>query len=288
MPFVLFSKAITALAAQDAWRPDVIHCNDWHCGLVAQEARQGPHRRTLERTGIVFTIHNIAYQGRVGAATDLLIGLAPAGTLLERGIAFADRVNTVSPRLYAGDPHPGTGSRAGRTSPQPRRHRTGHPQWRRLRGIQPGAGSLDRHPLQRILRGRQTAPTRKSCSGSAAWSATPDRPLFGMVARLVSQKGVGLLSSALDQFVARGAQVVVMGEGAPRYRRELQAAARRHAGNMAFHPTSQESAGPTGLRRLGFLPCPVRLRALRPDSPDRPAVRHASRSSAGPAACRTR
>src|SRR5215207_1633895 len=98
MPFVLFSKAITALAAQDGWRPDVIHCNDWHCGLVAQEARQGPHRQALERTGIVFTIHNIAYQGRVGAATDQLIGLPPEGTLLERGIAFADRVNTVSPR----------------------------------------------------------------------------------------------------------------------------------------------------------------------------------------------
>jgi len=98
LPFVLFSKAVTALAAQDSWRPDVIHCNDWHCGLVAQEARQGPHRRALDRTGVVFTIHNIAYQGQVGVATDQLIGLPPAGTLLQRGIAFADRVNTVSPR----------------------------------------------------------------------------------------------------------------------------------------------------------------------------------------------
>ena len=51
MPFVLFSKAIATLAAQDAWRPDIIHCNDWHCGLVAQEARLGPHRLALDRTG---------------------------------------------------------------------------------------------------------------------------------------------------------------------------------------------------------------------------------------------
>ena len=62
-----------------------------------------------------------------------------------------------------------------------------------------------------------------------------------MVARLVPQKGVGLLCSALDQLVARGAQVVVMGQGEPRYRRELQAAARRHPGSVAYHATAREA-----------------------------------------------
>jgi ADP-glucose type glycogen/starch synthase len=239
MPFVLFSKAVTTLAARDDWRPHVIHCNDWHCGLVAQDARQGPHREALERTGIVFTIHNIAYQGRVGAATEQLIGLPPAGTLLGRGIAFADRVNTVSPRYMQEilTPAQGAGMDALlRTRGDAARgilngvdYEEFDP-WRdpwidtRYDGSFVAAKAANKEVLQRISR----------------LERNPDRPLFGMVARLVSQKGVGLLSSALDQIVARGAQVVVMGEGAPRYRRELQAAVRRLSGSVAYHPTTQE------------------------------------------------
>lgn len=239
LPFVLFSKAVTTLAALDMWRPDVIHCNDWHCGLVAQDARQGPHRRALERTGIVFTIHNIAYQGRVGAATEQLIGLPPAGTLLERGIAFADRVNTVSPRYMQEILTPAQGA--------------GMDELLRARGDS-ARGILNGIDYEEFDPSRDPwIDTRYDWSFVAGKAANkevlqrisnleraPDRPLFGMVARLVSQKGVGLLASALDQIVARGAQVVVMGEGAPRYRRELQAAVRRLAGNVAYHPTTQE------------------------------------------------
>ena len=156
MPFVLFSKAVTTLAALDAWRPHVIHCNDWHCGLVAQEARQGPHWRALERTGIVFTIHNIAYQGRVGAATDQLIGLPPAGTLLERGIAFADRVSTVSPHYMQEILTPAQGAGLDELLRARGDNVPGHSQRRRLRGVQSRAGPLDRHPLRPLLGRRQT------------------------------------------------------------------------------------------------------------------------------------
>ncbi|MDI3213976.1 glycogen/starch synthase [Arthrobacter sp. AL12] len=239
MPFVLFSKAVTTLAALDPWRPHVIHGNDWHCGLVAQEARQGPYRRALARTGIVFTIHNIAYQGRVGAATEQLIGLPPAGTLLERGITFADRVNTVSPRYMQEILTPAQG--AGMDGLLRARGDT-------ARGILNGIDYEEFDPWRdpwihtrydgSFVAGK--AANKEVLQRVSNLQRAPNRPLFGMVARLVSQKGVGLLSSALDQIVARGAQVVVMGEGAPRYRRELQAAVRRLAGNVAYHPTTQE------------------------------------------------
>ncbi|SFK58293.1 glycogen/starch synthase [Geodermatophilus ruber] len=240
LPFVLFAKAVTALAAQDTWRPHVIHCNDWHCGLIAQEARQGPHRGALERTGLVFTIHNIAYQGRVGVATDQLIGLPPAGTLLERGIAFADRVNTVSPRYMQEILTPAQG--AGVDDLLRSRGRA-------ARGILNGVDYEEFNPERDpwivsrydgsfVAGKRENKATLQRISGL---ETDPDRPLFGMVARLVSQKGVGLLSSALGQIVGRGGQVVVMGEGAQRYRRDLQAAARRFAGSVAYHPTAREA-----------------------------------------------
>jgi starch synthase len=65
-PFVLFSKAVVAFAARSEWKPDVIHCNDWHLGLVPQYVRYGPDRAALGRTRTVLTIHNLAYQGHFG------------------------------------------------------------------------------------------------------------------------------------------------------------------------------------------------------------------------------
>jgi starch synthase len=75
IPYVLFSKAIAAFAALTGggtgWRPDVVHCNDWHTGLVPAYARAGPAREVLARTGFVFSIHNLAYQGRVGVEAEV-------------------------------------------------------------------------------------------------------------------------------------------------------------------------------------------------------------------------
>ena len=240
MPFVLFSKAVTALAAQEEWRPDIIHCNDWHCGLVAQEARQGPHRQALARTGIVFTIHNITYQGPVGAATDQLIGLPPGGSMLERGITFADRINTVSPRYMEEILTPAQGAGMDGLLRARREDARGI-----LNGVDYEEFSPGRDPwIDTRYNGDFIAgkgANKKVLQNLSNLVPAPDRPVFGMVARLVSQKGVGLLTSALEQFVSRGAQVVVLGEGAARYRRQLQSATRRYPGSVSYHPTSSES-----------------------------------------------
>ncbi|MDQ0662811.1 starch synthase [Arthrobacter ulcerisalmonis] len=240
MPFVLFSKAVTALAAREEWRPNIIHCNDWHCGLVAQEARQGLHRQALASTGIVFTIHNITYQGPVGAATNQLIGLPEGGSLLERGIAFADRINTVSPRYMEEILTPAQGAGLDGLL---RAHRGA------ARGILNGVDYAEFSPGQDpwidtryngdFIAGK--GANKKVLQKLSNLESSPDRPVFGMVARLVSQKGISLLTSAVEQFVARGAQVVVLGEGAPRYRRQLQSATRRYPGSVSYHPTSSES-----------------------------------------------
>ncbi len=212
LPFVLFSKAVTALAALPSWRPDVLHCNDWHTALVAQEARHGIHRDALDRTAVIFTIHNIAYQGPVGAATDQLIGLPAAGTLLERGITFSDRLNTVSPRHMAEILTPAQGFGVDdllRTRGDA------------VRGILNGVDYEEfapqsdpwidtRYDGSFVVGKRANKAVLQQISGL---QAAPDRPLLGVVARLVPQKGIGLLCSALDQLVARGAPVVVWGAG---------------------------------------------------------------------------
>jgi len=105
--FALFSQAITELAANHEhldWKTDVVHCHDWQTGLVpALLALQNP------RPATVFTIHNLAYQGNIMLNHYEELGLPGAlchangiefwgqASYIKGGIAYADRVNTVSP-----------------------------------------------------------------------------------------------------------------------------------------------------------------------------------------------
>src|SRR5262249_13616777 len=58
-----------------ATKPDVVHAHDWRTGLLIPLVRRA---RSLPRTATVFTIHNLAYQGRTSADVLKLIGLPRA------------------------------------------------------------------------------------------------------------------------------------------------------------------------------------------------------------------
>jgi len=240
-PFVLFSKAVVAFAARTEWKPDVIHCNDWHLGLVPQYVRYGPDRAALGRTRTVFTIHNLAYQGHLGPETEALAGLEDSeGSMLARGIAFADAVNTVS-RSYLEEiltVEHGMGMDGLLRS-----------RMDDLYGILNGvdyeefAPETDPYIAARydgsFVEGKRKNKTvLQKLSGL---EPDPDAPLLGMVARLVDQKGVDLLCGSLDEMTALDAQVVIMGRGDEHYERSLEDAVSRHPGVVAYHATSEEA-----------------------------------------------
>jgi starch synthase len=108
--FALLNHVAAGIANEPggSWRPDVIHANDWHAGLVPLllSPRQGP------RPAVVFTIHNLAYQGLFSTEVSNALDL-PADTLaameyygrisfLKAGIQGADAITTVSP-TYASE-----------------------------------------------------------------------------------------------------------------------------------------------------------------------------------------
>lgn len=86
------------------WRADVVHCNDWHTGLVPLLLRSEGERRPRS----VFTIHNAAFQGNVALSAAQMLGLdTDTSTLagieyygqmsfLKSGTVFADKITTVS------------------------------------------------------------------------------------------------------------------------------------------------------------------------------------------------
>ncbi len=105
--FMLFSRVVASVAMGLPalnWRPQVLHCNDWQTGLAPAFLRDQD-----DRPAIVFTIHNLSYQGLFDRATFDRLQLPPAlwsvaglefhqrMSFIKGGIIFADRVNTVSP-----------------------------------------------------------------------------------------------------------------------------------------------------------------------------------------------
>ena len=107
--FLFFSLACLEVMPRLKYRPDVIHCHDFHTALIPDLLKARP-RPYYNQTKTLYTIHNLNYQGQseIGALTtggltkDSLKSLtvdARDGDInfMAQGIISADLVNTVSP-----------------------------------------------------------------------------------------------------------------------------------------------------------------------------------------------
>ncbi|MEM2983076.1 MAG: glycogen/starch synthase, partial [Candidatus Bathyarchaeia archaeon] len=75
--FSFFCHAVLRIAWSLSFRPDIIHCNDWQCGLVPALLK-GPYQNIsfFQATATVFTIHNLGYQGLFNPEKLPLTGLS--------------------------------------------------------------------------------------------------------------------------------------------------------------------------------------------------------------------
>jgi starch synthase len=232
--FTFFSRAVLETASVIGFLPDIIHANDWQTGLVpaflSELYRQKPG---WNRVRSVYTVHNIAYQGMFPADVLKLTGL-PGWTFnpkqlefhgmlnfMKSGIVFADAVNTVSPTYAREIQTAEYGCGLEGLLWENRRKLSGivngvdYDEWDPIHDqhipVQYGIRDVfDRKPVNKAeLQKRFKLPD------------APDRPVLGMVARLVSQKGVDLVLSAAPGFLDMGCQMVFLGDGDPEYHNEL-------------------------------------------------------------------
>jgi starch synthase len=232
--FAFLSEGALSAAGVLGFQEQIIHAHDWHAGLAPLLAR-----RQGRASKSVFTIHNLAYQGKFTDAVIDELGLPasdfhPEGyeffkdvSFLKAGLVYADAITTVSPR-YANEiltPEFGFGLEG---VLQRRKDR--------LSGILNGIDrrewdpandpALPAHFTDRDLDGK--AQCRGELLKTFGVPASEDRiPVFGMVSRLVEQKGIDLVTEALPRMLDAGAQVVVLGNGQPEYEDALRRARQR-------------------------------------------------------------
>lgn len=229
--FVFFQKAAVALIDALSLGADIVHCIDWQTGLIPLFLRNGIHGMGRgNREKIVFTIHNLAYQGvfpgSLYSLTNLPFACFSVDTLefygnincMKAGITCSDAV-TVPSRTYAQEIQ----TEIGGFGLHGVLARVEH----RLKGILHGVDysiwdpGTDRHIAQPYSSGNLEG--KRACKSDliqeAKLNLTLEDPLIGMVSRLVDHKGLDILSEALPSLMKMGVGFVLLGIGAEKYHR---------------------------------------------------------------------
>jgi starch synthase len=204
------------------WTPQVLHAHDWHAAMSCAYVSAHPPTRAAT----VYTVHNLAYQGLFAHGDFRLLdlpsrfmahtGLEFHGQLsfMKAGLKFAKRVTTVSP-TYA-------------------REIATHEFGVGLDGVIRGRGTdvsgvlngvdgdvwspaddnaLPAHYSQAQMSGK--ARCKQALQRELGLAEKADVPLFGVVSRLTSQKGLDLALGALPGLIQRGGQLALQGSGEP-------------------------------------------------------------------------
>jgi starch synthase len=227
-------------AIDPEWTAGVVHAHDWHAGLACAYL----HAHPALSAASVFTIHNLAFQGRFDMGEFGALGLPQryarfdgieffrSLSMLKAGLQLADRVTTVSPN-YAReiateefgcgleDVVRGRGAAVSGI----------------LNGIDetiwdPGrdpaiAAPYDAHDLA------GKAACKRALQEATGLETDASAMLVCIVSRLSDQKGLDLLLGALPTLLECGGQLALQGTGDPGLEQAFMEAARRRPGRVA-------------------------------------------------------
>jgi len=238
--FTFFNRAAIELARRLTPSPQVLHAHDWAAALVPVLVRSSGLPFST-----VLTIHRLAEQGSFWGLdfglTNLpqryftLHGIEFFGRMnfLKGGILFADRVTTVSEHFKCEMLRPETGCGL-----DPVFRENAH----KLKGILHGADYTRWNPLvdpflpatydATDLMGKLIC--RESLLEELNLEARPAGPVFGMVTRVVSEKGLDIIVPLLDRLLSADERLVILGEGDAAFETALAVAARKYPTKFAY------------------------------------------------------
>jgi starch synthase len=239
--FAFLGHAAVRWTALTGARYDVVHGHDWQAGALAALVRHPPAPHPLAHAPLVFTIHNLAYQGLFDPALLPGLGLGDGlmtvdgmeywrqASYLKAGLMFSDVVTTVSPRYAQEIQTAEYGCGFDGVLRARREHLVGilngidYDQWDPARDsfLPASFGADDLSGKTRVKRAALEA------FGIHVDDVVMRRPLVGMVSRLVDQKGFDLLADLPSRLHEVDATFVLLGTGDARYEtlwRDLAAA----------------------------------------------------------------
>lgn len=247
--FGFFCQSVVDLLKRLDFRPDIIHCHDWQTALIPyiirHEHKDDPF---FARTALVYTIHNLAYQGIFEREALSSFGLDDAHFTVDRleyygkinlmkgGILTTDVVNTVS-NAYCREIRTEELGCGLQGVLQERAHD--------LYGILNGIDYQDWNPAtdplifknytSSTLSGK--AANKKKLQKALGLELNPSIPLLGMITRLASQKGLDLLEALLPKLQKEKLQLVLLGTGDEKYMKIFSALRKKPSDALSINLT---------------------------------------------------
>ena len=244
--FARFARGALSHMEHERAYPSLIHCHDWQSALIPPLLK---YRRAddVKWRGVstVFTIHNLAYQGRFHpddfAHTCLpdaamgMEGLEFHGDVnfMKGGILFSDVFSTVSER-YAQE----------MLTEEQGEGLEGVVALRKdslfgiMNGIDDGVWNPEGDPHIpapfSIARPEGKAECKAALQAELGLDPDAERPLCVIVSRLAHQKGIDLILETMDELMGLGMSLAVLGTGEEELENGLAEAAAAHRGRMAY------------------------------------------------------
>ncbi len=227
--FGFFARAVIELTKFLDFKPDIFHCHDWHAGMIPVYIKtiyqDDPF---FDDTATIFTIHNLAYQGRFSKELLPYLDISWEEFKLEKmefwdglnfikaGIMYSDVVNTVS-RQYS---HEIQTPEFGEALDLPLRSRSND-----LYGIVNGIDydiwnptTDDKIPAKYDLSSMDGKVKDKiALQKELGLPQNAQIPLIGFVSRLTYQKAPDLIADAAHEIISMGAQFALLGTGEKHY-----------------------------------------------------------------------
>ena len=229
--FILLSRAVMELIIKLGWIPDVIHLNDWQCGLIPAYLKTVyKDNEGFDRFKTLFTIHNLAYQGEFPQTTfkktdlpkeleSVSKGIMHNGKVnfMKSGLMFADVINTVS-QTYANEIRTKEEYGEGLKDVLAKRKDS-------LFGIVNGIDKNVWNPEKdKLIPAKYSSKNieeklvnKKELAERFGLPFDEKIPIIGIISRLFDSKGLDLVQKSFNELIKLNVQVILLGTGDQKY-----------------------------------------------------------------------
>ena len=242
--FAFFCASVMEILPHIDFFPDILHCHDWQAALAAIYLKTiYCHRPNYQNIKALFTIHNIEYQGwyDMNCLEDLfgisynfkhLVEFNGGINLMKGAIECCERFSTVSPTYAQEIKYPYFAHGLDSIVRRNEFKLTGI-----LNGIDPDYynpmtdKSLFANYSAEDMQGKATC--KAELQRLLSLPAKPNTPIIAMITRLVSHKGLDLVTAVIEELLQRDVQFVLLGTGDGHFEQYFRELARRYPTKVA-------------------------------------------------------
>ncbi|AIE61134.1 glycogen synthase GlgA [Bacillus methanolicus] len=224
--FAYFNRAVLESLVHIDFEPDILHCHDWHTGMVPFLLRVDyRHRKRYVPIKTVFTIHNLQFQGIfpkeiLGDLLNLSEKFFNSEQLefygnvnfMKGALVASDKITTVSPTYMQEIQTPYFGEKLDGLLRKRRKDLQGI-----LNGIDERFYNPEKDPFifapyhKNDISGK--TENKKRIQELFGLRQEADTPIIAMITRLTKQKGLDLVKCVFHELMAENLQMIVLGTG---------------------------------------------------------------------------